>query len=320
MNEMMTVSKYLEFYDKTWTSLMASQHTFPLQEYPERSVLTTWKMSYDRIVDVEQRAANLLDLWAFFDPADVWYELAAKFQNLPLHDRISEDFLPTSELAFEHCISILSRYSLLTKAADGLHHSIHPVVNAWCLHNILASEKKLPLCGLALRMTAEIASPLGFDMSKWIVARRVLNHASVVSRRVQHAGKSEDFAYAYFYVAAFLNDWGQRYQAEPMYSLALEMIEKGWEPDLEIKLEVFIGLSYIYLVRGEQEKAEVMYQRTLDAVESKPAPEIDKYPKILHAATRIFLYFTLSDKQFTRDKILYQLVIIERMFKASSHI
>ncbi|KAK5712163.1 hypothetical protein LTR17_018069 [Elasticomyces elasticus] len=43
----MTVDEYLERYASTWEKLMKNQNLFPLHEYGERGVLTTWRMSYE---------------------------------------------------------------------------------------------------------------------------------------------------------------------------------------------------------------------------------------------------------------------------------
>ncbi|KAF1820033.1 uncharacterized protein K489DRAFT_292492, partial [Dissoconium aciculare CBS 342.82] len=71
----MSVRDYLEHYDATWAELMQNQDEFSLQEYGERSVLTTWKVSYEQVKSTDPLAAQLLDLWAFLHHGDVWAEL-----------------------------------------------------------------------------------------------------------------------------------------------------------------------------------------------------------------------------------------------------
>jgi len=60
------VQTYIDYFDRTWSNLMEKQDQFPLQEYGERSMLTTWKLSYDQVLRQSEAAAWLLRLWAFF--------------------------------------------------------------------------------------------------------------------------------------------------------------------------------------------------------------------------------------------------------------
>jgi hypothetical protein len=46
MNTNASASTYAKRYNHTWERLMESEARFPLQEYRDRSVLTTWTMSY----------------------------------------------------------------------------------------------------------------------------------------------------------------------------------------------------------------------------------------------------------------------------------
>jgi hypothetical protein len=75
----LTLEEYIAHYDKTWSELMSYQDRYPLQEYPKRSVLTTWKMSYEQVRAVKPEAARLLDQWAFLHPGDMPYELVGEY-------------------------------------------------------------------------------------------------------------------------------------------------------------------------------------------------------------------------------------------------
>ncbi|KAF1817832.1 uncharacterized protein K489DRAFT_328752, partial [Dissoconium aciculare CBS 342.82] len=58
----MGVLDYLEHYEATWAELMQNQDQFPLEEYGERSVLTTWTISYEQVKSMDPLAGRLLDL------------------------------------------------------------------------------------------------------------------------------------------------------------------------------------------------------------------------------------------------------------------
>ena len=55
----LTVEEYTAYYDETWDKLMAYQNLYPLQEYAERSVLTTWKMSYEHVRAFKRRGSGI---------------------------------------------------------------------------------------------------------------------------------------------------------------------------------------------------------------------------------------------------------------------
>ncbi|KAK3613729.1 hypothetical protein LTR56_027709 [Elasticomyces elasticus] len=71
------VPTYIRHFDGTWSNLVRKQDRFPLQEYAEHSMLTTWKISYEQMSRQSKAAASLLKLWAFFSPDDVWHGLIA---------------------------------------------------------------------------------------------------------------------------------------------------------------------------------------------------------------------------------------------------
>lgn len=66
-------SKYLDFYEASWTQLAAE--TPRLDDYKNRSIQTTWIISYERVRQGNLTAGKLLQLWGYLDHQDVWYEL-----------------------------------------------------------------------------------------------------------------------------------------------------------------------------------------------------------------------------------------------------
>jgi hypothetical protein len=56
----------------TWERLMQRQGRFPLEEYGDRNVLTTWIISYEQVRKQSENAAWLLKLWGFLDHGELW--------------------------------------------------------------------------------------------------------------------------------------------------------------------------------------------------------------------------------------------------------
>jgi hypothetical protein len=65
----MTLSDYLQLYKASWLKL---QITSPqLESYENRSLYTTWQITFDQIQQQNPASASLLKLWAYFNQQDV---------------------------------------------------------------------------------------------------------------------------------------------------------------------------------------------------------------------------------------------------------
>ncbi len=70
-----SLNDYLGHYKTSWLRL---QKTSPnLLLYEDRALYTTWDLSFQHIQKQNKSAAKLLQLWAYFDNQDLWFELLA---------------------------------------------------------------------------------------------------------------------------------------------------------------------------------------------------------------------------------------------------
>jgi hypothetical protein len=178
----LTVEKYIIHYDKTWDKLMTYQDRYPLQEYAERSVLTTWKMSYEQVRVVKPEAAMLLDQWAFLHPGDVSYELVERYiRSFDSSEEAREcELIATDDLSFQDSVGVLAQYSLVNNTEGTGEFSIHPVVHDWSLYNIVDDQAREQLCVRAICIVAEsiLSSEDPGDLQ---VARKLLPHARMAA-------------------------------------------------------------------------------------------------------------------------------------------
>ena len=72
-------AEYLRSYEQKWNILQRVARELP--EYRERTLYTTWDLSFAQIKRQDPCAASLLTLLAYFDNQDVWYELLAAGQD-----------------------------------------------------------------------------------------------------------------------------------------------------------------------------------------------------------------------------------------------
>jgi len=78
--------------------------------YEDRTLYSTWQLSFDHIKQQNELSAKLLQLWAYFDNQDVWFEL--------LHhcDKTDPDWflrLTKDELEFIAVVRVLCDHGLV---------------------------------------------------------------------------------------------------------------------------------------------------------------------------------------------------------------
>lgn len=155
-----SVREYLDSYNSTWDDLITEQDTYPLQEYAQRSMLTTWMISYQQVERQNREAATLLRLWAFLDPKDMWYELiACAIEIEPEHHEIDiPEWLSTlakSRLRFRGALGLLKKYSLVNNG-DNDNYSMHAVLHSWCRHLASMSSTSEAFLELAVNIISQM--------------------------------------------------------------------------------------------------------------------------------------------------------------------
>jgi hypothetical protein len=114
----------------------------PLQDYPGRSVWTTWAISYQAIHNKHKYTANLLLLWSFLDNKDLWHGLfAAACKRSTVAARMLSGWvgdIASSEVKFSRAMQLLHKYSLLEEASGATEttsYATHLVVHQWAHHS-----------------------------------------------------------------------------------------------------------------------------------------------------------------------------------------
>ncbi|KAK5425320.1 hypothetical protein LTR34_011248, partial [Exophiala xenobiotica] len=124
-----TFERYLEEYEQCWN--VDPRRPLPLQEYQERTLYTTWDLSYTRLESEDANAARLLGLLAYFSNQCLWHELfrAGFSDDSPqwLRGVISSD------VEFESAIRKLTNYCFLEVQTSAESWSMHNCVHDWTL-------------------------------------------------------------------------------------------------------------------------------------------------------------------------------------------
>ncbi|KAK2752266.1 NB-ARC and TPR domain protein [Colletotrichum kahawae] len=264
--------EYLEMYENAWLRLQ--KESPGLMAY-DHTLYNTWDTSLRHIQLQNQHASKLLQLWAYFDNHDLWYELLRAGESekpLWLH-KIIED-----RLNFDKAVRVLCDHGLVEPNAamselgsDSQGYSMHSCVHAWMIH-VLNTERNQALAWTAIRCVASRVPNQKQDQY-WIVQRRLLQHADRCVKIFDTGIDLEDNAWIFYNLGILYKDQGRLKQAEAMYELALRGYEKALGPDHTSTLATVNNLGSLYKDQGRLKEAEAMYERALQGCEKAQGPD-----------------------------------------------
>jgi tetratricopeptide (TPR) repeat protein len=280
------LTRYISFYEKQWDELMipGPLNDPTLKDYPDRSVWTTWTISYQAIREKNEDTANLLLLWSFLDNKDLWYGLFAEACKIDwraaqmLTKWIGK--VANSEIQFTGAMRLLRNYSLVEEITGTTSYATHPVVHQWTRYS-QGTHFETDLMQLAIVVVGQCV-PRHHELDYYALQRRLLPHAQVCFNHVietkafdrlgAEEGHDEDIdqfeEYEIFLSA--LSDLGVLYQdqnkfseAEELYTLALREMENTLGPSNESTIRLIGDMSMLYDKQGKLLEAEKMCERAL---------------------------------------------------------
>ena len=209
-------SDYLRLYKNSWAKL---QKTSPeLSSYEDRTLYSTWQISFDYVEQQNTLSAQLLRLWAYLDNQDLWFEL---LQHSDPEDRDWIQGLIEDELSFHGVMRVLSDYGLVEIDKSSLEliesrgYSIHGCVHSWTVH-VLNQEWNYDLARVAVKFVASHV-PGAQTIRPWLTQRRLLQHAAKCTYIILNGLVSEDsMDWAYHNLGCLYADQGKLAKAEQM--------------------------------------------------------------------------------------------------------
>jgi tetratricopeptide (TPR) repeat protein len=247
-----------------------------LSSYEDRTLYSTWQISFDNIKQRNPLSANLLRLWAYFDNQDLWFELLqhGESDNPKWLRELTKD-----ELSFDGAVRVLSNHGLVEVAASSQEsieskgYSIHGCVHSWTIH-ALNQEWDYDLARLAVKFVGAHV-PREKDSKPWMMQRRLLQHAARCSYMFSNSlvveGELADDCHNLGYLYA---EHSKLVEAEQMYQRALQGKEKAWGLDHTSTLDTVNNLAALYADQGKLVEAEQMYQRALQGYEKAIGPDL----------------------------------------------
>ena len=269
------LTTYLRFYEQQWSELMASDDLAdaPLQDYPERSVWTTWAISYQAIRERHEHTANLLLLWSFLDNKDLWHGLfAATCRKSAVAARMLSGWIgnvASSEIKFSKAMQLLCNYSLAEQVQESGSYATHPVVHQWA-HHSQGKRFAAELSRLAV-VAVGWAVPESSTRDYAALQRRLLLHAQACSRQVvernavwdrgaedgsdgdvDEGEERETVLDAVHLLGDLFADQGRLDEAERMYERALQGYEEALGVGHTSTLQTVNNLGNLYAQTCQQ--------------------------------------------------------------------
>ncbi|CAI6092175.1 unnamed protein product [Clonostachys chloroleuca] len=290
-------SDYLRLYTKSWARLHAS--TPDLGSYQDRTLSSTWQVSYEQVQEKNALSAHLLQWWAYFNNEDIWFELIQPCDD----EGMPWMFELNDELKFNSAIGILHDYGFVEPhrpspdLIESRGYSIHACLHSWTIHKLNhgcdGDLKRLALNRIASRV------PSRNDDKFWLLQRRLLSHAMMACTTIQD-GDGPDWAFVNLGLLYY--DQGKMQEAEEMYLRALRGYKKIHGPDHILIFDIANNLGNLYSDQGKQQEAEEIYLQALQGYEKIYGPDHISLLDTVHNLG--FLYYNQGKQQEAEEMYL----------------
>ncbi|KAJ9656251.1 hypothetical protein H2198_005102 [Neophaeococcomyces mojaviensis] len=268
-----TFQQYLDDYEQRWQ--VESRRPLQLQDYRDRTLYTTWNLSYNRLKEDDAEAAQMLQLLAYFDNQDVWFELL--HAGMPDHPLSWLRGCLNELISFESVMSTLVDYCFVEVQYTTQSYSMHNCVHDWVLGELNA-EVDSQLYWYAFDCVAASIDRDDWDLLELVKYARVSRHGVRLTHyRFEVCDKSDGGLFerldAAEWTANMLNKQAQLLAAEQMYLRALAGKEKAFGSDHTSTLATVHNLGTLYRDQGKLNEAEQMLLRALAGTEKALGPD-----------------------------------------------
>ncbi|KAK5198067.1 hypothetical protein LTR92_002312 [Exophiala xenobiotica] len=258
-----TFESYLREYEARF--VVDARLPLQLQDYQNRTLHTTWDISYSRLQKEDPIAAKLLKLLAYFDNQSLWYKLfSAGFNSASpewLHDVIATD------LSFASVMRSLTDYCFIEVQTAPSSWSMHNCIHDWALAML---NKDLDGPQLWYVFDCVAVSIKGADQDSF--GRLIYNHLAAHAIRLVRVGFQGSTPIVHIppsrltdaqRIAELLRLQIRHEPAEQLYRHVLAGYEQELGPTHPSTLDTVNNLGRLYYVQGNLTLAEEMYRRAL---------------------------------------------------------
>lgn len=273
-------STYTRLYKEQWKDLMEVENTASLRSYGNRSINTTWTVSYNAIRSKNEAAANFLLLWAHFDHKSLpfWVLQAGAHRSSTLAKDLPAWLgdAAADEVTYLQVVRLLRSFCLIESLRESSTYGTHPVVHQWAFH-IQDRYQRVELSRLAVLVIA-YAVPDEHATEYHQKQRQLVPHAESCIANMERATADtmtevdKEVSEALHMMGILFSDRGNLGKAEKMYLRALEGKKKALGPNHTSTLHTVNNLGNVYKDQGKLADAEKMYHRALGGYEMAWGP------------------------------------------------
>lgn len=277
--------KYLDYYDNKWADLMKTDDftDMPLLDYPNRSIWTTWAISFDALHIQHEATAHLLLLWSFLDNKDLWHGLFAN--ACAAHSRAAQMLsrwignIATHPVEFDKAMKLLRSYSLVEQVQDLGSYATHPVVHRWARHSqggrVVSELSQLAIIVIGLASTCMEDSEDSADIHRlvphaqvcfeWVIGRskeQVVQNACGNRNDFDQEAEQKILMLSILLLPVFYAKYNYVGQEKQLYEYVLQAHKYPIDQDTELAAR--IGLLELYSAQktNEAEKEKVLEKVT----------------------------------------------------------
>jgi tetratricopeptide (TPR) repeat protein len=296
---------YSRLYKASWHQLQRTSPEEELFGYRGRPILSTLQLSFEHIKQQSELSAQLLQLWAYFDNQDLWFELLREGSSGG-PDWHGPDWLrqmTEDGLSFNQAVRVLCDHALAESAQEsGFEsegYSMHSYVHLWTVR-VLNKKWNAEMAGLALDCVASHI-PIKSSPNSWAIQRRLLRHAARCWSFVENGMVDDNGrAWALHCLGYLFAQQGRYGDAEKMFQRALQGKEKALGPDHTSTLDTVNNLGLLYSDQGKLAEAEHMYRRALQGKEKALGVE---HPLTLQTLNNLGLLYADQGKLDEAEQI-----------------
>jgi tetratricopeptide (TPR) repeat protein len=296
----MTPANYLDEFqrnDKKRKSLLNwDAGDLRRDERASNSVVSTWQMSFERIVKQRHSAADLLSLMSFFNPQGIPGWMLRSY-NRDVAQSVDKE---EADSAFENDLDTLLSYSLVKATGEKGIWEMHGLVQ-FCTQVWLSSfgdAQRWNRSFLAL-MAKEFPDA---DFKNWGKCKQLLPHVESLYQRepsgdqpVREWAKVLDHAAWYIHTAQ-----GKYDEAERLHRRALEGREREFGAQHPDTLRGVSNMAVVLQYQGEYDKAEELNRRVLEGWEKDLGAE---HPDTLISVSNLALVLRYRGKYEEAEKL-----------------
>ncbi|KAI3326617.1 P-loop containing nucleoside triphosphate hydrolase protein [Xylariaceae sp. AK1471] len=254
-----SLANYLRLYKESWVRLHTD--TPNLGSYQDRTLCSTWQLSYVQVQTQDRLAACLLRWWAYFNNEDIWFELlqAANTDDPAWIQELGDELNFNQAIGSLHNYGFVEPYVSTSDSIGSRGYSMHACVHSWTA-SVLNKEPEDSLARATVACVAARA-PSQNEHRFWSLQNRLLSHAAKCS--VMRLDSDEGIEWAFHKIGDLYADQCKLGEAEAMYLRALQGKEKAWGPEHTSTLDTVNNLGNLYKNQGKLGEAEAMYLRAL---------------------------------------------------------